>query len=179
MSLTSPACLGLVVCFWRFTLFEGSRGGQDSHFQREQERKFRRYINVREGMSQVVWPSSERGKSRSPTLGKKEKAILHAGHQMVELTRDRVVAVLKAQWVRRPCSPPEVLDLLKPHIHSFSPFCALTICKEICNWPAINRVKDLVNYGPCLGGLVRKLDNYYLTCSDINSPVFPSWCCFH
>lgn len=140
--------------------------------------KLRKYRKIGEGMSQVVWPSSERGKSITPTLGKERKGHSRTGHHMVEVTGDRVVAVSKAEWGGGPV-PPEVSDHLKPHTHSFSPFCAFTICKEICNWPAINRVKDLVNYGPCLGGLVGKLDNCYLTCSDINSPVFPSWCCSH
>lgn len=51
---------------------------------------------------------------------------------MVELTRGRVVAVLKAEGVRRPCASRSI-DLLKPRIHSLSPVYALTMRKEIRN----------------------------------------------
>ena len=38
--------------------------------------------------------------------------------------------------------------------------------------PQLTVLKDKVNYHPCPQRLVGELDNYYLMCPDIKSPIF-------
>lgn len=70
-------------------------------------------------------------------------------------------------------------DHLKSHIYSI--WGSFTHPTSIVHSPFVWKfatdmqltgLKDLVIYGPCLQGLLGKLDNYYLICPDMKSPVF-------
>lgn len=173
-------------CFFlTFTLFERSTGEQDLQFQREKQRRSWRYINLGEGLSQVTLPSNERGKSKTSTCRAREKRCPHTRHQMVKMAQGSWAAVAKAEWVRRPCAPRSIGPLKATYwqylgiIYSFKQYCAFTICKEICNWPAINRVKEFSELSCLPSRTTRKLDKYYFMCPGIKSPVFSSWCSSH
>ena len=99
---------------------------------------------------------------------------------MAKLAQDSLVAILKADWARKPCAltrmgPLNIYSIRGSFIH-LTNIGHLPFIRKFAIDLQLTGLRNLVNYDPYLQGLVGELEN--LMCSDLKFPVSPlsvSW----
>lgn len=90
------------------------------------------------------------------------------------MAQDSLVAVLKGEWARKPCAltrmePLNIYGIQGSFIH-LTNVVHLPFIRKFAIDLQLTGLKNLVNYDPCLQGLVGELEN--LMCPDMNFFMF-------
>lgn len=95
---------------------------------------------------------------------------------MAKLAQDSLVAILKGEWARKLCAltrmgPLNIYGIGGSFIHLFTTnIVHLPFIRNFAIGLQLTGLKNLVNYDPCLQGLVGELEN--LMCPDMKFVMF-------